>query len=71
MLVSGVDYAVLQKETRQGVWLVLGIMVIGVATAITISSHLARGMTRNIHKLNKAMQEAQNGSPDTGGDHLP
>ena len=59
VLVSGVDYAILQKQTRQGLWLVLGIMVLGVATAITISSHLARGMTRNIHKLNKAMQEAQ------------
>lgn len=59
VLVSGVDYAVLQKEVRQGLWIVLGIMVLGVSAAITISGYLARGMTRNIHKLNKAMQEAQ------------
>ena len=58
-LVSGVDKQVLQDRRRQQLLFYALVMAAGTGGAVGISIFAARGMSKNIHRLNKAMEEAE------------
>lgn len=59
-LVSGVDSGVLKEQTGREIQLLVLVLILGPAAAVGISCYAAKGLARNIHKLNSAMQEAEN-----------
>lgn len=58
-LVSGVDFVVLKQQTGRELQLLVLILILGPAAAVGVSSYAAKGLARNIRRLNDAMQEAQ------------
>ncbi len=58
-LVSGVDKKVLQDRRQRQLLFYALVMALGTGAAVGISMFAARGMSKNIHRLNKAMEEAE------------
>lgn len=58
-LISGVDKRVLQDRKKQQLIFYALVMAAGTGGAVGISMFAARGMSKNIHRLNKAMEEAE------------
>ncbi len=58
-LISGVDKKVLQDRKKEQLLLYALVIAAGTGGAVGISMFAARGMSKNIHRLNEAMEEAE------------
>lgn len=63
ILVSGTEACVLRAQTRQEYIMLLAVLIPGTVIAVGISFYTARGLSRNIQRLNNAMKEAER-NPD-------